>query len=203
MIEISTLAYSKIVLHALKYPQYSVRGVLLGYNLNKSNNFDQSDKTISNNFTVRVVDAIPAIHNNLVASNIETLFIHLDVYCEEENLKIVGLYFANQLLHDSAFDELWGRIAIDKLRFPVALQIENLKLSLNSNSSCLLAFQYDGKWKEKTCVLENNEDTITITSIAIQNKLYRELTDFENHLDQPQTADFYNTDLNLKLETIL
>lgn len=48
------------------------------------------------------------------------------------------------------FDELWGRIAIDKLRFPVALQIENLKLSLNSNSSCLLAFQYDGKWKEKT-----------------------------------------------------
>lgn len=36
MIEISTLAYSKIVLHALKYPQYSVRGVLLGYNLNKS-----------------------------------------------------------------------------------------------------------------------------------------------------------------------
>lgn len=51
---------------------------------------------------MRVVDAIPAIHNNLVASNIETLFIHLDVYCEEENLKIVGLYFANQLLHDSA-----------------------------------------------------------------------------------------------------
>lgn len=53
------------------------------------------------------------------------------------------------------------------------------------------------------CKLENNEDTITVTSIAIQNKLYRELADFENHLDQPQIADFYNTDLNLKLETIL
>lgn len=36
MIEISTLAYSKIVLHALKYPQYSVRGVLLGHVLNQT-----------------------------------------------------------------------------------------------------------------------------------------------------------------------
>lgn len=52
-------------------------------------------------------------------------------------------------------------------------------------------------------MLENGEDTVNVASIAVQNKLYRELFDFENHLDHPTAADFFNMDLSLKLDTMI
>lgn len=49
----------------------------------------------------------------------------------------------------------------------------------------------------------NLEDTLNVTSAAIQERLYRELYDFENHLDDPNIADFFNTELSQKLESLL
>lgn len=90
MTDVQKLAYCKIVLHAIKYPHCNVRGVLIG-------------RVKGENAAITVVDVIPAIHNNLVSPSLETLFIHLDSYCKEEKLKIVGVYFANSILNDNGY----------------------------------------------------------------------------------------------------
>jgi len=51
--------------------------------------------------------------------------------------------------------------------------------------------------------MENEEDTVAATSLSIQSKWHREVSDFENHLDEPQSADFYNTELTRKIKSTL
>jgi hypothetical protein len=96
---ISGAAYLKMVLHAIKYPHCAVRGVLLG---ESSAKLQQSEASEAEDY-IRIVDVIPAIHTSLLAPTIEILFIHIDAYCKEEKLKIVGLYFSNQLLSDTGY----------------------------------------------------------------------------------------------------
>lgn len=91
VVEISATAYSKIVLHAIKYPHCTVRGVLLGR------------KNTGSDGTVHVLDVVPALHNALLAPPVEMLFVHLDAYCQEEKLDILGVYFGKDRLSDERF----------------------------------------------------------------------------------------------------
>lgn len=50
--------------------------------------------------------------------------------------------------------------------------------------------------------MENQDDTVSLASTAIQANLHRILADFENHLDELSAADFYNLELNAKLMAI-
>ena len=50
--ELSKLAYSKIILHALKYPHTAINGILLA-------------PEGSNSHSLKYVDAIPLFHHNL------------------------------------------------------------------------------------------------------------------------------------------
>lgn len=46
--------------------------------------------------------------------------------------------------------------------------------------------------------LDNDETARMVLSASIQRKLYRELVDFDNHLDQP-SLDYWNSKLTEKL----
>lgn len=59
------------------------------------------------------------------------------------------------------------------------------------------------KWMEVEYSLADSDDTVASTSLAIQNKLHRCLVDFENHLDEPLLADFYNVEINEKFRSII
>ncbi|CAK5010355.1 unnamed protein product [Meloidogyne enterolobii] len=186
-INISSISYCKIILHAFKYPHCQIKGVLLGKNNSEG--------------CIEVLDVIPALHSALVVPPIEILFIHLDVYCRERHLEIVGLYYANNVFMNNSFDEQWMKIASDKLQNPIILQLENSKLSLNAVSPCLRAYCQESsqKWKEINYFVENSDETVSLASLAVQNKLHKNLADFENHLDEPLIFDFFNSDLNEKI----
>lgn len=47
--------------------------------------------------------------------------------------------------------------------------------------------------------LASSDETLSSYSAALQSKLHRELVDFECHLEEPTTADFYNSKLSEKL----
>uniref|UniRef100_A0A7E4ZQF4 MPN domain-containing protein n=1 Tax=Panagrellus redivivus TaxID=6233 RepID=A0A7E4ZQF4_PANRE len=192
MAEISAVAYSKIVLHAVKYPHSAVRGFLLG------KRHGQEPPII--------VDVIPALHGSLLSAPLEALLITLDTYVSDHKLQIVGIYFANESNDDKSFDESFAKVA-EKLHTiypqPVALQVDASKLSLNSNSQCLKAFSYENKaWKSISSFLTNEDVGLAAVSAAIESKLYRELTDFEGHLDDPN-ADVFNTDLTTKIRQLI
>jgi hypothetical protein len=55
------------------------------------------------------------------------------------------------------------------------------------------------KWKEVNYNLNNSDETVSLASLAVQNKLHKNLADFENHLDDPLIFDFFNSDLNEKI----
>lgn len=82
---------------------FSVRGFLLGV-LHPDEKKETSDTSeLKSDRAIRVLDSIPAIHTNLLAPIVETLLIHLDSYCIDENLQIVGVYFANQRANDTRY----------------------------------------------------------------------------------------------------
>ncbi|KAI1726008.1 ER membrane protein complex subunit 8 [Ditylenchus destructor] len=197
MVEVGLIPYSKMVLHAVKYPHCAVRGVLLGETKTAE------EASSSGSVAYKIVDAIPALHNSLLSPQMEILLIHLDAYCQENKLKIVGFYFANQQATDTSFDDILGRFAMEKMLNPIVLQVENTKLCVNTDISALHAYVNDGKWKNQKCELEGDDEILASASRAIENKLYRELADFENYLEQPNMCDFYNTELNLKLESLV
>lgn len=85
VIEVDSLPYHKMVLHCLKYPHCHIRGVLLGQTMDGG---------------TKITEVIPAVHNSLVTPIVEILFIHLDSYCKDEKLKILGVYFSNQNLNN-------------------------------------------------------------------------------------------------------
>lgn len=91
MTEVSAIAYSKIILHAAKYPHSTVRGFLLGKRIG-----DKENPPI-------VVDSIPALHSSLLNSPIEILLMTLDTYCSDHKLQIVGLYYANERVNDKTY----------------------------------------------------------------------------------------------------
>jgi len=49
---------------------------------------------------------------------------------------------------------------------------------------------------------EDEERTAATTSVCIQTKVYRDLVDFDNHLDNV-TLDFLNVELNDKIAAVL
>lgn len=104
---IDAVAYCKMVLHAMKYPHLTVRGVLLGNRQVENAHPHGEDAPAENGnsgattTTIRIVDAIPALHNSIVTPPLEVLFVHLDSHCQEEGLSIVGAYFCNQRFGDS------------------------------------------------------------------------------------------------------
>uniref|UniRef100_A0AC34R9D8 MPN domain-containing protein n=1 Tax=Panagrolaimus sp. JU765 TaxID=591449 RepID=A0AC34R9D8_9BILA len=193
MTEVSAIAYSKIILHSARYPHSAVRGFLLG-------------KKIGSDCPPVVVDSIPALHGSLLSAPIEILLMTLDTYCTDHKLQIVGLYFANERIEDKTFDDLFGKVG-DKLfsinHSAVMLQVENSKLSPNPESPCLKAYVYENKqWKTSSCFLTNEEIGLSMISAALESKLYRELIDFEAHLDEPN-SDVFNSHLTEKLRNLI
>jgi hypothetical protein len=192
MTEVSTIAYTKIVLHAVKYPHSAIRGFLLGKRQGQQN-------------PPIVVDAIPALHGSLLNAPLEILLITLDTYCTEHKLQIVGIYFANDRLNDTSFDDIFAKTG-ERLHSvfpnPVILQVDNSKLSLVPKNICLKAFNYDSKtWKPSSCFLTNEETGLRTASRAIEEKVYREIVDFEVHLDDP-SLDIFNAEITEKIRQL-
>jgi len=192
MPKVETNAYCKVALHAVKFPHCAVRGFLLGRG-------DGADAV--------VIDAIPVLHGILLAPPVEIALISADTYCEEKKLRIIGCYFANQLINDESIDMAWAKPLHDKLvandvHTPIVFRIDNNKLSLNSAHSCLIGYTYqEGKWKNLPTELVHQEGALSTYSAALQSKLHRELADFETHLEEP-ASDFFNIDLGKKLTVL-
>ncbi|CAD5207905.1 unnamed protein product [Bursaphelenchus okinawaensis] len=190
MVKVNTVAYCKISLHAVKYPHCAVRGLLIG--------------RVKENEVV-VVDVVPVLHGAFMAAPVEACLIHTSAYCDAEKLKIVGCYVANERVNDNSLDYFWAKLIYDKLHAngilqPVAIRVDNTKLSSNSNTSCLVSYVYDtAKWKQVNTTLSNTEEALSTYSAALQTKLHRNVIDFEGHLDDPSNDDFFNTDVAKKL----
>ncbi|VDN58301.1 unnamed protein product [Dracunculus medinensis] len=185
--DFNCISYAKMIFHALKYPHCAVFGLLVG----------SSERVIC-------IDAVPVLHEPASLNVVPEIALALvDSQCAYNSWNIVGVYFCNELLDDKNLDPSAVRIA-DKIAliFPQALivQIVNTALRADSSEASIIVYNSQNKvWRPKKFQLENEEAVSSLVLSAIQNKLFREITDFENHLDNPSN-DHWNCALNEKIE---
>ncbi|KAF8366141.1 hypothetical protein PRIPAC_83970 [Pristionchus pacificus] len=181
-IEVDSLPYATIVLHALKYPSKAVYGLLLGE---------------AKGSKVKVNNVVPLAHEASPLS--PSLEIALTLVSARPNGEaIVGVYYAPQNLKETGASptaiRLAQKIAAINGSPATIVELQNVKLEGGCQNECLTCRQSndEGKWKELS--ISATQDTLTTVSLAAQRRLYREVVDFENHLDSPE-SDFYNAAL--------
>jgi hypothetical protein len=222
-VNFSLEAFSKIILHVTKYPQHPVNGVLLkrtdqgkksGKGGGDSNNVNIESKSESSPKSTHVKlsfqDAIPCLHmNKYVTPMMELALAQIDGYCKGENYEVAGYYQANQNLNDNSPDFVAQRIA-EKLSEvnPSLLVLMVNNDQLNSNLECAPFSVYqlqDGKLKiqdSKIRLLPDDQGALSTASALIQAKAYRDLHDFDNHLDNLTVNYWVNPEVNERIQQL-
>jgi hypothetical protein len=186
---LSSKAYTKLILHAHKYPFAHVNGFLVG----RTNDATQ---------TVTITDAFPLFHTTTLAAMFEVAAIQVEEYCEKQGISIVGYYFAHENFTDNSIDFITKRIG-DKiaLEIPLAilLQIDNAKCMAVPTELAVSAITRikgaDWKVQPFAVQLDNEAHSLHLLRKALGDESWNKLYDFDNHFDD-LANDWTNTKLN-------
>lgn len=187
-VQIGVRAFSKMLMHCLKYPQHSISGLLLADERRRAGDPGQ----------LHVVDSVPLFHQCLgLTPMLEVALVQVDQHCKNAGLVIAGYYQANEHLADSAPDQIALRVA-DKVAENFAdaclVMVDNRLVSADCEKAPLVVFGcQDGRWRERPFALADK--TLGVTAALLQAKTYRALTDFDNHLDDIR-RDWANREIN-------
>jgi len=174
-VEVSCRAYCKLQLHLAKYPHCAVNGLLLGCQRRW-----KQDKIIE------IVDAIPLFHQCLhLTPMLEIALTHVDSHCETNQLFMAGYYEASENLHSSVEPSIFSTRVCDKIHENFGdcklVVIDNNKVP--KAKSLIFYEKLEGKWKQFKGTVEYDEDLSGSLQSLLELKVYRELVDFDNHLD--------------------
>ena len=176
--EISTRAYCKMIMHAAKDPSSSINGLLLAKKSGERN--------------VLYVDCIPLFHiNTALAPMVEVALAQVENEVTRSGMRIAGFYHAHDNLRDNHVDTFSQKIAdkiAENIPGTILVTIDSKKLSLNIESHALIVHQHEaasGKWKrrEGSVRLEHDNVTLQCATAVIHKKIYRDIVDFDTHLD--------------------
>jgi len=183
---IDSKAYSKIMLHLIKYTSNDCYGILLG----KEN---------------KINDVIPLSHNKIFAPNFELAVKMIeDLYKNDDNLKIIGFYenliinqnktegeISNLSFHICelilknkkvlpVFFEIYSKDKIDEKSNKRKDEIEFKMFNYNEKGT----FDFIGNYNE-------NEEDFNKIKNYVKNNLQNDIIDFDNYLEDPN-LDFRN-----------
>ncbi|CAH1711024.1 ER membrane protein complex subunit 8/9 homolog [Aphis gossypii] len=191
-VSFSTVAYCKIIAHAAKYPHCEVNGVLLADISTRGEN-------------LVVVDTVPLFHQCLHVSPMsEIAMMQIDQSASSCDMYICGYYLANETLDDLSYDKPAHKI-VDKIieheSDACMVVINNRLMELNQKESALIVHaQDDGKWKRlNNSNVQIENVALAAASAVLQQQLYNNLVDFDNHLDN-LALDWLNKEFCLSVE---
>ncbi|KAJ3103431.1 tRNA ligase [Phlyctochytrium planicorne] len=186
-VELRKEAYLKFLLHAAKYSTSAVSGLLMG-----TKTGDKLD----------VVDVIPQFHTASPSSPIAEISIQqAEIYAQQSGKRIVGVYFANEIVSDQTINPFVAKIASkieDQLGGGSALlMLDNARLKVADIPIKTYAY-ISGSWKPlPTNVLTSEDKNLkTLTTELTEKRSYVDLYDFENHLDDIELDWLQNSKLN-------
>ncbi|KAF3423993.1 hypothetical protein E2986_00993 [Frieseomelitta varia] len=200
-ISFSSRAYCKIILHAAKYPHCAINGLLLAKQNNKRDNKSAQ---------LRIEDVVPLFHICLhVSPMAEIALTMVDQFAISKGLVLAGYYLANENINDLSTDKPAHKIA-DKIAEncgnSLLVVVDNKEITLSMSSIPLRVSQFvDGKWKLKDIsdILYDKGATHTFVLYALlKAEKYRNLVDFDNHLDDI-SLDWQNRKLNKIIEEFI
>lgn len=192
-VSLSLRAYSKVVLHACKYPHKAINGIFL------------AEETKHASDLLRIVDAIPLFHQCLgLAAMLEIALGQIETYCKENQLFIAGYYQGNENLDDNSPDFIAYKVAekvIEHTPAAILMMINNQKMDSDCKETALQLYQMqDNKWKDiPSWHLVGGDVALVGCCELIRAKTYQSLIDFDNHLDDI-SLDWLNTQINKVIE---
>ncbi|XP_071541165.1 ER membrane protein complex subunit 8 isoform X2 [Panulirus ornatus] len=189
---------AKMLLHAARYPQLAVSGVVLA----QARGGDNPSNTIT------LIDAVPLFHLQLsLAPMLEVALTQIEQRYKSEGLVIAGYYQANEHIRDNVPDFVALKIAekiAENNSDACLIMVDNKRLCLNLQSAPVIVSQLtsEGKWKSKEKASVHIEaGTLEVISQLLQRKVQHDVNDFDNHLDD-LTCDWSNPHINKLLTTL-
>ncbi|KAI9435175.1 UPF0172-domain-containing protein [Lactarius indigo] len=177
--QLADLAYTKLILHALKYPHQAVNGVLLG-SLSES-----AGKTVD------IVDAVPLQHHwSNLSPAMEIGLGMVAAHAQARKLQIVGYYQAPERLGDTTLSPAGERVACkikDFFETPIALVINGSKLD-DENGGAFVSYV---SLSSTSTAFRPVEHKLRFTKsiphrslhIARHTNLLSQFGDFDDHLE--------------------
>lgn len=191
--KIFSRAYSKMILHAAKYPHSAVNGVLLS-----------SVKSSGN--TVEIFDVMPMFHQCLhVSPMAEIALAQSESFAASNELQIAGYYAACELYQDHSIDKAPGIKIADKIveinQNAILILIDNSLLG--GEDPAIHVWKYkESHWIQTTFTLNQKDETLDAVDLLVERGAMKDLHDFDNHLDNIKN-DWANVHLNHDLQHLL
>lgn len=193
-LKLSTQAYSKMLLHAAKYPHCAVNGLLVAEKLKRKDG--ARDATLC-------VDCVPLFHGTLaLAPMLEVALTLIDTWCKENKYVIAGYYQANERIKEARPNQVAEKVATrisENFSEATMIMLDNSRFTMDCFVPVLLIYDHqDSKWKCKEPSTDCFEDWLEaqkITSALLESKSYEHLVDFDNHLDDLRN-DWTNPEIN-------
>ncbi|XP_045106381.1 ER membrane protein complex subunit 8-like isoform X1 [Portunus trituberculatus] len=201
-ISLSCAALAKILLHAARYPQTAVSGVVLAPARSGGGGDTGAPSTVT------LVDAVPLFHLNLsLAPMLEVALTQIEQWYKAEGLVIAGYYQANENIKDNLPDFVALKVAekiAENNNDACLIMIDNSRLCLDLLSAPVIVSQLtsEGKWKSKDRSSVHVEPgALDVVSQLLQRRVQHDVCDFDNHLDD-LTCDWANPQINKLLTTL-
>ncbi|KAG8746458.1 hypothetical protein FRC10_004897 [Ceratobasidium sp. 414] len=183
---ISHKAYTKVIVHAAKYPHAPVNGVLIGR------------PTPSDGGSVVVEDAIPLLHQWTSLSPMMEIGLDLArTHAESMGMNLLGYYQATQRLDDEeGLSAVGQRIASnlkDKFKNAFALVIDSASIASTTTPPLILYTSSSGQsWSRTTLstfALAESDSPARALAIIRKDSPFANFGDFDDHL-QDVTVDW-------------
>lgn len=179
-----------MALHAAKHPHSLCCGFLL------------SLKTEPQNIT----DAIPVSHtSNYLAPSLQIAYSSVTAYGLERDLIVSG-YYQTECETDAGRPDIFSQKIAEKIQDSIAgAVICLLSFDVKSQINICLYQMTDNKWRKRSpesVSVETDPEVLAENIIYSKEKLYRQVVDFDEHLDDI-SLDWSNARVARRLEHLL
>lgn len=143
------------------------------------------------------------------------MYSQIETYCENEDLKISGYYVAPEIFNESSIDRMPGsRIAeklVEQCRDACFVVIDNKLVTIAQQVPAMKVYRCSSgssgggetcRWTEAKFKLLDETSVLEAVSGLLQRGITRDITDFDNHLDNPN-HDWSNKCLNQDLSKLM
>ena len=136
---VSTAAYVKMCLHAIKHPACCVLGLLVGKKKTEKERSTGEERTL-----VEVVDAMPVMHRHTtLAPMMELALRQVDEEARRNGICIVGCYTAPEIMHVRALLEDGKKKDEDEEKIANSTMALADKIHATCNGACVLQVRAD------------------------------------------------------------
>jgi hypothetical protein len=206
-LEFSSQAFSKMIMHAMKYPHSVCCGLLLSPKPREDVE-NAGDPNIDGHSqrTNRIIDAIPISHtSHYLAPNNEIALNSVSVFAQEQELVISGYYQTDRQNEHTCIDAFGQRVT------------ERISSAYPNAVLCFISFEapmaravldilhlVDGKWRRRPpqFTIENDPDVLASTVLYSKEKLYRQIVDFDDHFDNI-SLDWTNAKISQRIDHLV